>query len=253
MNDLKLSCFACKRIGTSHVSAAFTTDGGMNGYEMTWRCSECNIDVRIRADEEAECIEKVQAFFNDNGLKDGPAPPPENECKTCRLKNNGCGPFTCEYGESYEPWRCCETCSRYLCTTQPICPLESVQKKFCPECEQWTPMPKLETEKSAATPFGKEPTRGASLYSSLENVFSMALAQASTGKGKVRHAEDGEPFEKQQICEITRRLGHGFPLGQAVKKIQESPRLDGEHKINELLGAINYIAASIIVEIGEKK
>jgi len=166
MSDLKLSCFACKQAAVLHTDEAFTTDGGMNGYEMIWYCSECNIDVRIRADEEEECIKKTQAFFNEKMFKTTAVPPP-------------------------------------------------VQ---------------------AVPPPEKEPVRGTSLYSSLENVLDMALDQASTGKGKERHAEDGEPFEKQQICEITRRVGQGFPLGQAVKKIQESPRLVSEHRINELLG-----------------
>jgi len=175
MSDLKLSCFACKQAAVLHTDEAFTTDGGMNGYEMIWYCSECNIDVRIRADEEEECIKKTQAFFNEKMFQTTAVPPPV------------------------------------------------------------------------------QAVRGTSIYSSLENVLAMALDQASPGKGKERHAEDAEPFEKQQICEITRRVGQGFPLGQAVKKIQESPRLVSEHRINELLGAINYIAASIIVEMGEKK
>ena len=84
-------------------------------------------------------------------------------------------------------------------------------------------------------------------YALLELVLDRALAQASGGKGKERHAVDGEPFERQQICEITRRLGHGFSRGQAVKKIYEAQRLPADRAVAELLGAINYIAASIIV------
>jgi hypothetical protein len=84
-------------------------------------------------------------------------------------------------------------------------------------------------------------------YVSLEKILSEALHQASSGKGAERHARDGEPFDQQPICEIGRRLGVGGPLFQAAKKIYESERLPGERGIAELLGAINYIAAAIIV------
>lgn len=84
-------------------------------------------------------------------------------------------------------------------------------------------------------------------YISLGLVLQSALEQASRGKGRERHASAGEAYENQIICEVTRRLGSGYPLGQAVKKIYEAQRLGGERGIAELLGAINYIAASVIV------
>jgi hypothetical protein len=83
-------------------------------------------------------------------------------------------------------------------------------------------------------------------YRSLHGVLQEALEQASEGKGKERHATDGEAFENQPICEIARRLDGG-PLYQAVKKIYESKRLPGEAGVRELLGAINYIGAEIIL------
>jgi hypothetical protein len=83
-------------------------------------------------------------------------------------------------------------------------------------------------------------------YRSLFDTLMDAYTQASEGKGKERHAS-GEPFEHQVICEVTRRLGQGYPLGQATKKIYESQRLGGERGVAELLGAINYLAAAIIV------
>jgi hypothetical protein len=86
-------------------------------------------------------------------------------------------------------------------------------------------------------------------YLSLHSVLWEALLQASEGKGKERHASEGEAFENQPICEIARRLDGG-PLYQAVKKIYESKRLPGEAGVRELLGAINYIAAEIIVRRG---
>lgn len=87
-------------------------------------------------------------------------------------------------------------------------------------------------------------------YEKLNEILSEALKQASIGKGKERHATEGEPFHEQQICEITRRL-NGNPaagaLFQAVKKIYESGRVSPEAGVHELLGAINYISAAIIV------
>lgn len=97
------------------------------------------------------------------------------------------------------------------------------------------------------------------MYKKLEDVLNRALEQASLGKGKARHATEGEPFEKQKICEIARRLSAEhwqFPLYQAVKKIYEAPRLSltpiPKGVQTELLGAIVYIAAAIILyEEGE--
>jgi hypothetical protein len=85
-------------------------------------------------------------------------------------------------------------------------------------------------------------------YESLKTVFKDAYDQAATGKGKERHAGN-EPFEQQQICQISRWLGSvDYDIGQAVKKCLEINRLPtAEAKISELLGAINYIAAAIVV------
>lgn len=88
-------------------------------------------------------------------------------------------------------------------------------------------------------------------YGALEDVFNDAHDQASEGKGKERHA-CGEPFEQQTICQTTRAHGIGFATGQAEKKARESHRLLGmengrERAVAELLGAINYLAAAIIV------
>jgi hypothetical protein len=85
-------------------------------------------------------------------------------------------------------------------------------------------------------------------YQRLGKVLSDAMAQAARGKGKERHAGVNENFEDQQIVEIARRLGsEDGPLFQAVKKIYESKRLSREAAKAELLGAINYLAAAIIV------
>jgi hypothetical protein len=86
-------------------------------------------------------------------------------------------------------------------------------------------------------------------FYSLRDVFIQAEAHARS-KGNDRHAlDDKQKFEDQPICTLTRQLGLGFPLGQAMKKVLESQnlmRFPGRAKA-ELLGAINYIAAAIIV------
>lgn len=95
------------------------------------------------------------------------------------------------------------------------------------------------------------------LYNRLRMVFDGSFDQAANGKGNERHATVGEKFEDQQICEITKRLSKSSVAGslfQAVKKIYESSRLPKDRAIAELRGAINYIAAAIIViEDSEEK
>jgi hypothetical protein len=86
-------------------------------------------------------------------------------------------------------------------------------------------------------------------YWHLRDVFVQAELHARS-KGVERHAlSDTQPFIDQPICVLTRQLGMGFPLGQAMKKILESQnlmRFPGRAKA-ELLGAINYLAAAMIV------
>lgn len=85
-------------------------------------------------------------------------------------------------------------------------------------------------------------------YESLKSVFKDAYAQAADGKGKERHACN-QPFEQQQICQISRWLGSvDYDIGQAVKKCLEINKLSTiDAKVAELLGAMNYIAAAVIV------
>ena len=84
-------------------------------------------------------------------------------------------------------------------------------------------------------------------YESLFNVFVNAMRQAAEGKGKARHA-NGQPFERQPTCLDARELGIGFPVGQARKKALEAVRLEGMHRVHELLGAINYLGIAVVVE-----
>lgn len=83
-------------------------------------------------------------------------------------------------------------------------------------------------------------------YESLEDVLIAAYQQAAKGKGSERHAGD-RPFTDQPMQSISALLGSETGLlYQAMKKIQESQRLEKDAAIRELLGAINYIAGAII-------
>lgn len=83
-------------------------------------------------------------------------------------------------------------------------------------------------------------------YHALSDVLARAYEQAAKGKGAVRHA-DGRPFTEQPMQTISELLGtHEGLLYQAMKKIQESNRMDKDAAIRELLGAINYLAGAII-------
>lgn len=84
-------------------------------------------------------------------------------------------------------------------------------------------------------------------YSDLFEVLREALDQAQDGKGHERHASaDDQPYTDQPVLTITRAVGLGFPLGQAMKKIQECQRMDTDAAKRELLGAINYLAAAVL-------
>lgn len=84
-------------------------------------------------------------------------------------------------------------------------------------------------------------------YEPLAGVLDDALEQAQSGKGLERHA-NGEPFDQQPIVTINESLGdnHGA-LYQAIKKARESTRLPPDRARAELLGAINYLAAAVLV------
>ena len=88
----------------------------------------------------------------------------------------------------------------------------------------------------------------------LESVFFDVLDQVTKGKGSERHGEtEGGrwlTFSDQPIMTITRYVGNGYPLGQAMKKLSEVPALmkhkgrDAAYK--EILGAIAYAAAAAL-------
>jgi len=84
-------------------------------------------------------------------------------------------------------------------------------------------------------------------YYDLFVVLQQALWQAQNGKGHERHADsDDQAFTDQPALTVTRAVGLGFPLGQAMKKIQECQRMDTDAAKRELLGAINYLAAAVL-------
>lgn len=88
-------------------------------------------------------------------------------------------------------------------------------------------------------------------YKSLKEVLDRALDQAANGKGKERHANN-DAFEDQVMCYLASQLGPAGPIFQACKKAIEANRLPHPASVNELLGAINYLAGAVI-EIERKR
>lgn len=93
----------------------------------------------------------------------------------------------------------------------------------------------------------------------LSAVFDDVLKQVMDGKGKERHGktEDGRDltFLDQPLMVITRYVGNGYPLGQAMKKLSEVPAILSQKgkdaAYQEILGAIAY-AASAALYLQEK-
>lgn len=89
-------------------------------------------------------------------------------------------------------------------------------------------------------------------YEKLADVLQRAFEQAAKGKGKERHA-DGEPFHEQVMQIGARKFGVGSLLFQAFKKSEESQRLPLDRGVNELLGAIVYLAGAVIAREADKE
>lgn len=88
-------------------------------------------------------------------------------------------------------------------------------------------------------------------YELLDNVFQQALAQASTGKGRERHAND-LPFHEQRMLSISKLLDSPKGMAyQVIKKLTEGLQMaeqgDAQRGKVELLGAINYLACIVIL------
>lgn len=91
-------------------------------------------------------------------------------------------------------------------------------------------------------------------YGQLARVMLRAYGQAAVGKGKERHAQHDEPFHKQVMQDGAKRFGTGALLFQAFKKSEESQRLPVDRAVNELLGAMVYLAGAVIcLEAAELK
>lgn len=81
----------------------------------------------------------------------------------------------------------------------------------------------------------------------VRGILSEAYDQTANGKGRERHETEGG-IEEQPAMEISRRVGIGFLLGQAIKKLMEQARLPPEMARNEILGAMNYLTFAIIMD-----
>lgn len=91
-------------------------------------------------------------------------------------------------------------------------------------------------------------------YDDLRSVLYDALHQATSGKGRERHA-NGKAFADQPMIEIAKMVGTGFTMGQAMKKTQEArgmhQRGETEAAVQELLGAMVYLAGTVLVMRGD--
>lgn len=97
-------------------------------------------------------------------------------------------------------------------------------------------------------------------YLLLSRELAFALEQASGGKGKERHAKEGQRFEDQIMCVIQRIL-IDHPMGglayQVIKKTIESGRLFEQKGVDaakaEIYGAINYLSGMNIIYEEQRK
>jgi phage terminase large subunit GpA-like protein len=91
-------------------------------------------------------------------------------------------------------------------------------------------------------------------YNELQDIFQLALRRAAIGKGKIRHAEEGQLFENQQICDDLRGTDKSAAIFQIRKKAREVLRLSRrQDKVNELLDVCVYAAAAVLVLIEEQQ
>jgi hypothetical protein len=84
-------------------------------------------------------------------------------------------------------------------------------------------------------------------YEPLAEVLYQALDQAQHGKGAIRHS-NGLPFLQQPIMTGGRECGAGGLIFQARKKALEALNCEDDGRaIQDMLGAINYLAAAVIL------
>lgn len=83
-------------------------------------------------------------------------------------------------------------------------------------------------------------------YHELAHALLGAFDQASSGKGKERHAND-LPFTEQKMQTIAASQGHlGGMVYQICKKALEAERMEPTARVRELQGVIVYAAGAII-------
>lgn len=84
-------------------------------------------------------------------------------------------------------------------------------------------------------------------YHELRRILEDAIRVGAAGKGEARHGVVSEQWDKQPIISIQELLQNsGFALGQTIKKCQEASHFDDpQQAINELYGAIVYVAGAI--------
>lgn len=120
-----------------------------------------------------------------------------------------------------------------------------LSKSCCPACgAKFEIFEQVPGPGSTLTPFGQEQLKLD--YGPLQDVLDRAWQQAACGKGAERHGQS-LPFDRQPMQTISGLLNTECGmLYQAIKKIQESTRMDKGAAVRELLGAINYCAGAII-------
>ena len=83
-------------------------------------------------------------------------------------------------------------------------------------------------------------------YEPLAEVLQEALHQAQRGKGAICHA-NGLRFIDQPVMQGARDSGEGGLTFQSRKKILEAQNCkDDKRAIEDMLGAINYVAAQVL-------
>lgn len=130
-----------------------------------------------------------------------------------------------------------------VCSITNVLPAAATDLAACSNCNYvWSPGP------LHALDGDEEQVSVRHGYEELHRVLMLALRDAQDVKGKERHACEGEAFQDQKIVQLNRWIGttHGA-VYQAAKKAIESTRLPKEQAIADLLGAINYLAAAVLL------
>lgn len=151
-----------------------------------------------------------------------------------------------DWWKAYQAWSMKPENAAQVCMYRPMNQLWAranvmLGLSYAEALDQWVRSPSYAViEKASTTVSG---------YEHLAQVLQDAYAQASSGKGHERHAND-LPFHEQPMQQIARRRGIGFILGQADKKSEEAQgmldRCERDKAIHELLGAIVYLSGAVI-------